>query len=375
MSNPFHKVPETLSIDVTRSWPGFDLSVAAEVPLEGVTALFGPSGSGKSTLLRIIAGLDRQAQGRVCCGGETWQDGRHLRPAHLRGVGYVFQDARLFPHLTVAGNLAYAAHRARGLSGPTVAEVVAALDLAPLMTRRTAALSGGERQRVAICRALLTAPKVLLMDEPLAALDDARKAEILPYLERLTAVSRVPIVYVSHSVAEVARLAHRIVVLKAGRVALSGSAVDLLSDPEAVALIGRRDAGSILSARMVRQHEDGLSELVTEAGPLFLPRMEARPDDLVRLRIPAHDILLARVRPEGLSALNILAATVLVIKMTEGPGALVQLAIGSERVLARITRRSALALDLKPGVEVYAIIKSVAIARGDVGGATAPRVL
>ncbi len=208
----------TLLVDIRLSYVDFTLEVAQEFALAGVTGLFGQSGSGKSTLLRVIAGLESRARGRVVMASEVWQDESRRLPTERRGVGYVFQDTRLFPHLSVEGNLLYAVRRARGLNGPGLDEIVAAFDLARLLPRRPSALSGGEKQRVAVARALLTAPKILLMDEPLAALDDARKAEILPYLERLRDQSRVPILYVSHSVGEIARLAQNMVVLRGGRV-------------------------------------------------------------------------------------------------------------------------------------------------------------
>src|SRR5687768_8562298 len=235
-----------LTVDVRLRYQDFNLEVAQDFSLAGVTGLFGPSGSGKSTLLRIIAGLETRAAGRIAMGPEIWQEGDRALPPHRRGVGYVFQDTRLFPHLSVGGNLEYALKRAAGLGGPGMSEIVDVLDLGAFLSRRPAEISGGEKQRVAIGRALLSAPKILLMDEPLAALDEARKAEILPYLERLCDQSRVPIIYVSHSVAEVARLAHNMVVLRDGRVLRAGSAIEVLSGPEAVPMVGSRDAGAVI---------------------------------------------------------------------------------------------------------------------------------
>jgi len=356
-----------LTVDVRLRNSGFSLEVAQNISLSGVTGLFGPSGSGKSTLLRIIAGLETRAVGRVAMGAEVWQEGDRVLPAHRRGVGYVFQDTRLFPHLSVRGNLDYAARRAQGLGGPDLGEIVDVLDLGALLSRRPAEISGGEKQRVAIARALLSAPKILLMDEPLAALDEARKAEILPYLERLCDQSRVPIIYVTHAVAEVARLAHDMVVLRDGRVLRAGAAVEVLSDPEAVPMVGSRDAGAVIEARIVAQHEDGLTELAVSAGRLWLPRIEAAIGDQLRLRIPAQDIILAREHPQGLSALNILPVTVTEVKVGEGPGAVVQMRAGRDLLLARITRRSATALGLKPGIAAHAVLKSVALAKSDIG--------
>jgi molybdate transport system ATP-binding protein len=255
-----------LTVDVQLRYQGFNLAVAQDFSLSGVTGLFGPSGAGKSTLLRIIAGLETRAVGRVAMGAEIWQEGDRALPPHRRGVGYVFQDTRLFPHLSVRGNLDYALRRAQGLGGPGMSEIVDALDLGALLGRRPAEISGGEKQRAAIGRALLGAPKILLMDEPLAALDEARKAEILPYLERLCDHARVPIIYVSHAVAEVARLARDMVVLRAGRVLRAGPATQVLSDPEAVPMVGSREAGAVIEARIVAQHDDGLTELAVSAG-------------------------------------------------------------------------------------------------------------
>jgi molybdate transport system ATP-binding protein len=356
-----------LSVDVRLSNGSFDLQVAQDFPLSGVTGLFGPSGSGKSTLLRVIAGLETHAVGRVALGSDVWQDGDRGVPPHRRGVGYVFQDTRLFPHLSVRGNLDYAVGRAGGLGGPGMQEVIEALELRALLSRRPAQISGGEKQRVAIGRALLTAPKILLMDEPLAALDEARKAEILPYLERLCDQSRVPIIYVSHSVAEVARLAQHMVVLRDGRVLRAGRASEVLSDPDAVPMVGSREAGAVIEARIVAHHADGLTELAVTAGRLYLPRIEAAIGDYLRLRIPAQDVILARERPEGLSALNILPVTVTEVKIGEGPGAVVQLRAGQDLLLARITQRSVAALGLAPGVAAHAVLKSVALAKSDIG--------
>jgi molybdate transport system ATP-binding protein len=357
-----------LSIDILLSYGGdFTLRVMQDFALTGVTGLFGPSGCGKSTLLRVIAGLEKQAIGRVAMGPEIWQDERSLVPPHRRGVGYVFQDTRLFPHLTVRGNLEFAFRRAARFGGPGMEEVTSALELGALLGRWPSEISGGEKQRVAIARALLTAPKILLMDEPLAALDEVRKAEILPYLERLCEQSRVPILYVSHAVAEVARLAQHMVVLRDGRVLRAGPATEVLSDPEAVPMMGSRDAGAVIEARIVCQHADGLTELVVSAGTLLLPRIEAAIGDALRLRIPAQDVILSRARPEGLSALNILPVTVTEVKIGEGPGAVVQLRAGRDLLLARLTRRSVVALDLKPGASAYAVLKSVALAKSDIG--------
>lgn len=354
-------------MDITHGFGGFDLAVKHRFAAGGITAVFGRSGSGKSTLLRVIAGLEPGAVGCVTLDGEVWQDAASFVKPEARGVGMVFQDARLFGHLTVAGNLAYAHSRAAGLGGPGVDAIARDFDLLPLMDRRPQGLSGGERQRVALARALLSAPRVLLLDEPLAALDDSRKAEILPYLERLRDSKDMPILYVSHSMAEVARIATDIVVMQAGRVLRSGAVEDVLCDPAAVPDLGVRDAGAVLRARVVAHHADGLTELAVSQGMLLLPRFEAAIGALVRVRIPAQDVILALHRPIGISALNILPVVIASIFQGDGPGAAIGLVSGDDRLLARVTRRSADAMGLAPGMACYAVVKSVAVAQGDVG--------
>ena len=356
----------TLQIAVKHAFKGFDLDVGIEAP-PGVTVLFGPSGSGKTTLINAVAGLLRPDSGRIAADGWVLLDTnarRNLAP-HRRRIGYIFQEGRLFPHLTVRQNLLYgrwfAPRDARSESLPRVVEM---LGIGALLDRRPGALSGGEKQRVAIGRALLSGPKLILADEPLAALDEARKAEILPYFERLRDEVSVPILYVSHSSAEVARLATTVVALKAGRVVACGPPGEVLGD---VAAVGARGAASVLSARVVAHHPDGLSELATAAGPLWLPRVDEVPGKTIRVRIAAQEVILSRARPEGLSALNILRGTIAEIRLGDGPGALVVLAVGEDRLTARITRRSAEAMGLELGQTCHAIIKSVAVAPQDVG--------
>lgn len=361
-----------LSLDITMRYARFHLSVQQNLPPSGVTALFGHSGSGKSTLLRVIAGLETNADGRVAWQDELWQNGgaqkrRHFTPPHKRGLGMVFQDTRLFPHLTVAQNLAYADTRARGLPGPSMEDIVAAFDLAPLLARDPGSLSGGETSRAAIARALLTRPRMLLMDEPLAALDEARKGEILPYLERLRDQIGTPILYVSHNMAEVARLANNLMLIDGGKITHHGPLEALLADPTIAPAIGLREAGAVIQATLTAQDDDGLSRLTTSAGTLFLPRIEAALGSKLRIRILAHDVILSRTAPQGLSALNILPATVTDLRSGSGPGALVQLRAGSDDILARITRRSAAALTLAPGTPCFAILKSVSVAQGNIG--------
>lgn len=360
----------TLSVQLAHRFPGFTLDAAFAAP-EGVTALFGHSGSGKTTVANAVAGLLRPDRGRIVLGGDVLLDteqGTDL-PAHRRRIGYVFQDARLFPHLTVRQNLTFGRWFAHsGAPGAEMGRITDLLGIGPLLGRRPAGLSGGERQRVALGRAILSNPRLLLMDEPLAALDDARKAEILPYLERLRDEVRLPILYVSHSMAEVARLATTVVLMEAGRVTATGPAAEILADPAMAPALGLREAGAIVTATVAAHEEDGLTRLECSAGTLFLPRVAAPPGTALRLRILAQDVMLATARPEAISALNILAATVEDIRIGDGPGALVRLRTGGEPLLARVTRRSAHALDLRPGRAVFAVLKAVSVAQENVGG-------
>ena len=358
----------TLYVSLTHQFAGFTLDVAFEAPA-GVTALFGRSGAGKSTIINAVAGLLRPDQGRIANGDQVLLDTaqRINLPSQRRRVGYVFQDARLFPHLNVRQNLGYGRWFAPKSDGVPFDRVVALLDIEPLLHRRPGTLSGGERQRVAIGRALLANPQILLLDEPLAALDEARKAEILPYIEHLRDATDIPILYVSHSVSEVARLASAVVLLDAGRILRAGSVAEVFSDPNTAFFVGLRDAGSVIEARVAAQDDDGLTQLQTSAGPIWLPRINAAMGAQVRVRIAAQDVIVALTRPKGLSALNILPATVSALRLGDGPGALVQLRVGEDLLLARITRRSANVLGLTIGSPVFAVLKSVAVAPGDVG--------
>lgn len=359
----------SLSVSLRHSFPSFDLDVAFEAP-SGVTALFGQSGSGKTTVVNAVAGLLRPDSGRVSVNAEDLFDrstGCWL-PPHRRRIGYVFQEGRLFPHLTVRQNLRYGqwfANRRHG--GAEFGRVLELLGIAPLLPRRPALLSGGEKQRVAIGRALLSAPRLLLMDEPLAGLDEDRKSEILPYLERLRDETEIPIVYVSHIVAEIARLATTIVMMKDGRVVRCGTAAEVLGDPSVSPALGVRGAGAVLSARVVAHHMDGLTELDVGTGQVFLPRMASPVGARIRIRIAAQDVMLALTRPEDISALNVLEGTVRDVRRGDGPGAMVVVAVGGQTLLARITQRSCDALRLAPGTPCFAVMKSVAFAPDDIG--------
>lgn len=340
----------------------FALDVDLAVPARGVTALFGPSGSGKTTLLRLIAGLDR-APGRLVVGDAIWQDEKTFLPAYRRALGYVFQEASLFPHLSVRGNLEYGWKRVppeqRSVDRDAVIDW---LGLAPLIARAPHQLSGGQRQRVAIGRALLASPRLLLMDEPLSALDAASRAEILPFLERLHRALELPVVYVSHALDEVARLADTLVLLEAGRLAYQGPLADGLTRLD-LPLAHRDLASAVVDTRVVT-HDTTLQLTRVERGDLALelPGLHGAPGEALRVRIAARDVSLALTRPERTSILNLLPAHVTEI-VDDAPGqVLVRLAHADAVLLARVTLKSARLLALQPGTEVVAQVKSVAVA-------------
>jgi molybdate transport system ATP-binding protein len=341
----------------------FTLDAAFAFGEPGVTAVFGPSGAGKSTIIQAIAGLIRPERGRIVLQGETLLDTEHgiFLPAHTRRIGVVFQDSRLFPHLSVHSNLLYGWRRAAARADAAgIDSIVALLGLERLLARRPGTLSGGEHSRVALARALLMSPRALLLDEPLAALDAARKAEILPYLERLVRETKIPMLYVSHALDEVARLADRMVVLVGGRVAAEGSLFDVTARLD-LFTGAHRLPGAVLEASVVAHDEPhGLTELAFAGEILVVPKIAREAGDKVRIRIDADDIMLALVRPESVSANNILTATIAAIR-EDGPNADVQLQLSEARLVARITRRSVDRLGLKPGTKVFALIKSVTV--------------
>ena len=354
-------------------YPGFTLDVDIDLPGRGVTALFGHSGSGKTTLLRCIAGLERGA-GRLAVHGELWQDTNAFVPTHLRPLGYVFQDARLFAHLSVRGNLDYGArracrrafhrafHRIPGADSRGFDSIVELLGLGPLLERLPERLSGGEQQRVAIARALLTAPRLLLMDEPLAALDLARKQEILPYLERLRDELDIPVIYVSHAAEEVARLADHIVVMEAGRAVAQGPLAETLARIDLPIRLGE-DAGAVFAATIVeRDAEWHLARVEFDGGELWVRDSGAAVGQRVRVRILARDVSIANSHHDDVSIMNLLPAIVIAHATEDHPSSvLVQLRIGGTALLARLTRRSAQRLDLAPGRAVWVQIKAVAL--------------
>lgn len=348
-----------------RAVPGFTLDVALDLPAKGVSVLFGASGSGKTTCLRVIAGLERVARARVEVDGEVWQDDawKVFRPVHARALGYVFQEANLFPHLTVRGNLDYGRRRRR-LTRTTANfdHVVGLLGITALLERKPERLSGGERQRVAIARALLAGPRLLLMDEPLASLDLARKREILPYIERLRDELELPVIYVSHAADEVARLADHVVLLEGGFVKASGALADVLPRldlPEEFS----EAAGVVIEGRVAGYDRDyGLLRVEFGGGVLQVVHGELPVGRRLRVQVKARDVSLARTEPHDTSILNRLPARV-IAEAPAGDAAqvLVQLDAGGTRLVARITRRSRDQLALASGQEIWVQIKAVAL--------------
>ena len=367
MSGPAQHAPaqsDALTLQASLVRPGFTLDVALQLPGRGITALFGVSGSGKTTCLRILAGLEPQARGRVSVAGEVWQDSTHgiFRPIHQRAVGYVFQEASLFDHLNVHDNLKY------GFKRTPPAErrfgwdhAVALLGIGHLLARWPHELSGGERQRVAIGRALASSPHLLLMDEPLAALDAARKAEILPYLERLQAELSIPVVYVSHAIDEVARLADHLVLLDGGRALASGPTQAMLTRLD-LPLAHGDTASAVIQARVIG-HESAYHLTLAEfsGGCLRVPQQALQIGHTLRIRVQARDVSLTLSPQTDTSILNILPVQITGLS-DDGPGqVMVGLLAGDTPLLARVTRKSLDALGLTTGLQVYAQIKGVAI--------------
>ena len=344
-------------------YPAFTLDIDLDLPAGGVTAVFGRSGSGKTTLLRCIAGLEQTLDGSLIVNDETWQDGSYRRPVHQRAIGYVFQEARLFPHLSVAANLDFGRRRiAESERRVSLAQVVELLGIAHLLERRPERLSGGERQRVAIARALATSPRLLLMDEPLAALDQARKQEILPYLERLHDELAIPVLYVSHSPDEVARLADHIVLMEDGRAVAQGPLTETLARVDLPLRLGE-DVGVVFSGQVLeRNAEWHLARIGFAGGEIWVRDGGAGVGRTVRLRILARDVSIARHRHDDVSIMNLLPATIITHAAEDHPAlALLQLQVGGTRLLARLTRHSANRLELAPGQQVWVQIKAVAL--------------
>ncbi|MCA0300985.1 MAG: molybdenum ABC transporter ATP-binding protein [Proteobacteria bacterium] len=356
----------SLEVDVDLARGSFRLAARFSAP-SGLTALFGRSGSGKTTLVDIVGGLVRPDRGRVAVDGQALVDTASgtFMPRHRRRLGYVFQDSRLFPHLNVRRNLLYGRwfNRAASLVGggapADLDTVVELLGIGALLERAPESLSGGEKQRVAIGRALLAHPRLLLMDEPLASLDEQRRGEILPYIERLRDEAGVPILYVSHSAAEVARLATTVVLLADGKVTAVGPVSEILplADPG--------DGGSVLDA-VVARHDEAfrLTVLSTRAGELQVPRLGVAPGATVRAFIRGRDVMLSLAPPQDISALNVLSGRIAgIVPDGNGAQAEIRLDCNGAALTARVTAKSVHRLALAPGLPVYAVIKSVSFER------------
>lgn len=342
----------------------FKLSVNFDTPPTGVTALFGHSGSGKTTLLRCIAGLERADIGQLYFKQTCWQDSsRHyFMPPHQRPLGYVFQEASLFPHLSVRKNLEYGMRRTPTAERRVVfSEAVDLLGVAPLLNRKPDKLSGGERQRVAIARALLTSPRLLLMDEPMAALDSHSKADILPYLEKLHEELSIPVLYISHSLPEVMKLADHIFLMKDGQIIAAGPLQEVVARPD-LPFMQAEDAGGVINAT-VKQHDPHyhLTTLAFNGGELMLPLLKLAIGAPVRVQIPARDVSIALSHDVQSSILNILPATVVQTIQDDRGHYLVQLAIGEAFLLARISFKSKELLQLRSGLKVFAQVKSMGL--------------
>ncbi|MBK1693927.1 molybdenum ABC transporter ATP-binding protein [Chromatium weissei] len=353
---------DTLSARFQLNWPSFQLKVDLQLPGRGVTALFGHSGSGKTTLLRCIAGLERAQRGFVSFKGEIWQDAKIWLPTYRRPLGYVFQEASLFPHLSVLGNLRYGMNRIAVAERRSLDQAIELLGIEHLLERKPARLSGGERQRVGIARALAVSPRILLMDEPLAALDLKRKQEILPYLERLHDTLEIPVLYVSHAPDEVARLADHLVVMEGGRVLASGALTETLARLDLPIRLGE-DAGVVLDATIVeRDTQWQLARAEFAGGSLWSRDHGLAIGRRVRMRVLARDVSLSTEHQENTSILNLLSGVVDAVADDDHAGlALVRVQIGASVLIARVTKRSAAALGIAAGRQIWVQVKSVAV--------------
>ena len=359
-----------IEVDVTLRRGTFGLSARFESD-SGVTVLFGRSGSGKTTLLNAIAGLVRPEAGRIAVGGEVFFDAARsvCLPPQKRRIGYVFQEGLLLPHLSVRNNLGYGRFFTPEADRYVDFDrVVTLLDLGNLLDRRARHLSGGEKQRVAIGRALLASPRLLLMDEPLASLDAPRKGEILHYVERLKDEMRIPIVYVSHAIEEVTRLADTLVLVSNGKVTGVGSVPELSARLDLRTQIGRFEGGAVIDATVAGQDlASGLARLAFDGGELLTTDIDALVGERVRVRIRARDVSIALEKPRGISVLNCLPGIVAELGDDRGSSVDVRIAVGPTSIIARITRHSAIQLGLAPGGEVFALVKAVSLDRHSVG--------
>lgn len=360
----------TLRLHIKHRLGGIMLEAQMELS-DGITMLYGASGSGKTSIIKAVAGLMTPEEGHIVLNDVTLFDSKAgiNIPAHRRRMGMIFQEARLFPHMDVLGNLRFGwRHRkGRGVSGLEESRIIDLLGIGHLLNRRPQFLSGGEQQRVAIGRALLSHPQMLLADEPLASLDQARKNEILPYFERLNAELGMPMLYVSHDPVEVARLGSHIVALEDGQVRAQGDALAILHDPD-VNPMGVRAAGAVIMASLMTHEDDGISICKAGENFLYLPHIDALPGARLRLRVPASDVMLAKgKKPKQISSLNILLGRVVGMRGGTGPGTLVSVETGSGLILARVTRRAAMQMNLQVGDDCYALIKALSVAPENIG--------
>ncbi|MBT3185229.1 MAG: molybdenum ABC transporter ATP-binding protein [Nitrospina sp.] len=350
-----------LEANFKMDYPGFNLDVELTLPAKGVTVVFGPSGSGKTTLLRCLSGLERAPSGTLKLAGQVWQDDGIFIPIHQRKVGLVFQESRLFPHLSIQQNLLYGYQRTQSVERNLhLDEVVEVLGLAALLKRTPDKLSGGEKQRVAIGRALLTSPKLLLMDEPLASLDMQRKAEIIPFIKRIEDEFKTPIIYVTHSVDEVLQLVDTMVILQAGKVANFGPVQEVFSDVRLRQVLGEEQLGAVLETSVAGHDEEfELTRLDFMGQTLNVPKQNIPVGQNLRVHIHSKDVSLSTAPPAGVtSVLNILQAKVAKIGTLGGYSVDIELDAG-QPILATITRKSLANLNLKPGQPVYAHIKAI----------------
>lgn len=341
----------------------FELDAAFRIDRPGIAALFGPSGAGKSTIADAICGLLRPDHGRVEIADQIMFDSEAgvFEPPRRRRIGYVFQDARLFPHMSVDDNLRFGWRRAPvRADAREFSRIVEMLGLGDLLSRRPRALSGGEKSRVALGRALLSSPHLLVLDEPLAALDAARKAEILPWLENLRDHAGLPMIYVTHAIDEVARLADTLIILRDGKVAAQGTAFDILPDLEFTALTGAQPLGAVFGGS-VSAHRDGLSEITFAGGTVVVPRLSQPIGRPLRVRLRSEDVMLALEEPRAISANNVLPAKVVAMRRVDEGHADIQLACGPTKLVARITAASLARLEIKTGMMLFAIVKSVTV--------------
>jgi molybdate transport system ATP-binding protein len=353
-----------LSVNLKKRRGNFSLAVAFDAPTPGIVALFGRSGSGKTTLIDMVAGLLRPDAAQVRLDELVLMDSAAgiALPAEERRIGYVFQDSRLFPHLSVRGNLLYGQKRAPRPHTIGLDEVVALLGLAALLSRRPHTLSGGERQRVALGRALLSQPRLLLLDEPLASLDAPRRAEVLPYLEALRDRLSIPMIYVSHQFDEVLRLANYLVLIEDGRTVAAGGMHEVSLRPELSAMVGAEQVGAVLEGVIGDVDAGrGVAQLRLGNGTLLVSAQEARPGARARVQLLARDLIIATQPAQGLSVRNSLAGTVNAIRDDEGESRLVSVDIGGANVLARVTQEAVAALSLRPGLPVFVLVKAVAV--------------